>query len=83
MNLGVCVCALRFMVKVIAVCLLSILSFFILDVMFWVGIVEGGLTPIGFTVFFITRAGAREYLIGEMLKMRAQHEQPPPPAAAS
>ena len=38
----------------------------------------------GFIVFFITRAGAREYLIGETLKMRAQHEQQAPhPAAAT
>jgi len=48
---------LIFFVKFIAVYLLSIVSFFILDLMLWFGIVEGGLNPIGFIVFFITRAG--------------------------
>ncbi len=44
-------------VKLITVYLFSIVSFFILDVMLWFGIVSSGLNPSVFILFIITRAG--------------------------
>ena len=44
-------------VKLIAVYLLSIVSYLILGQFVLFGIIEGGLHPIGFILFFITRAG--------------------------
>jgi len=49
-------------VKLIAVYLLSIVSFFMTDVMLWFGIVGGGLDPLGFIIYFITRAGLAVFI---------------------
>lgn len=51
-----------FFVKFTCVYLLSVASFFILDIMLWSGIVAGGFTPIGFILFFITRAGLADLI---------------------
>ena len=51
-----CHLSFLFFVKVLAVYLFSILSFLILDLVPWIGVVEGGLTPIGFVFCLITRA---------------------------
>jgi len=44
------------LVKLIAVYLLSIVSFFMTDLMVWFGIVAGGLNPIAFILYIIMRA---------------------------
>jgi hypothetical protein len=44
------------LVKLIAVYLLSIVSYFILDLMVWFDILESGLNPIVFILFIIARA---------------------------
>ena len=51
-----------FFVKVIAVYFLSVVSFFVMDVMLWFGIVSGEFNPIGFVLFFITRAGLAVFI---------------------
>ena len=44
-------------VKLIAVYLVSVLSFFILDFLLWIGIVSSGLNPVSFIFFLIMRVG--------------------------
>ena len=56
MNLELFFGKIPLLIKLIAVYLLSIVSFFILDCMLWFGIVEGGLNPIGYILYIIMRA---------------------------
>jgi len=56
MNLELFFGKIPLLIKLIAVYLLSIVSFFILDGMLWFGIVEGGLNPIGYILYIIMRA---------------------------
>jgi hypothetical protein len=54
-------------VKLIAVYLLSIVSYFILDVMVWFDIVSSGLNPFVFILFIITRAGLAVFILSLFL----------------
>ena len=56
MNLELFFGKIPLLVKLIAVYLLSIVSFFMTDLMVWFGIVAGGLNPIAFILYIIMRA---------------------------
>jgi len=50
-------------VKLIAVYLISIVSYFFLDLMVWIDIVSSGFNPIVFILFIITRAGLAVFIL--------------------
>jgi len=56
MNLELFFSKIPLFIKLIVVYLISIVSLFMTDLMVWFGIVDSGLNPIGFIVFFIMRA---------------------------
>lgn len=63
MNLELPFGKLLLLVKLIAVYLLSIVSFFMTDLMVWFGIVASGINPIAFILFIITRAGLAVFIL--------------------
>ena len=62
MNLELYLGKIPLVVKLIAIYLLSIVTFFMLDVMLWFGILAGGFNPIGFILYFIMRAVLADFV---------------------